>query len=355
MLTNLVTWLSRSRLSRPQPRAASERPMSDRPHGTALHIGIAKTGTTYLQNWLQRHRAPLLERGVYVPTSPMHAHRLAVEFIIDEARRSRDDIQAILRTPLSEAVDQLKRMQDAAAHTIILSSEYFWLGKPHRMLPFFRDHGVPVQTVIAYVRRQDRLIEAGYNQEVKAMKLSAPLGDHRYINLYDWSELHATWSAGIPAAQIKLRNYDPLAATGGLLRDFLTQIDQGLRSQFSDDDFVDGDRANASLPADLLEFKRLLNAADLADMMPAFERAYRAQAKTLLSFRMSPERQRRCFEEYVRCNEMLADKFPGQSFEEYADFNAWNTSPGADLTHQLSAEWVVQLLKAVRAHESTGP
>ena len=311
--------------------------------GLILHIGLPKTGTSFLQEWLHVNRVRLEAYGVHVPARPIYAHRIAVEFIESHERRQLGDVVAIRRTPYREA---LRSLLDApgAARSTLLSSEYFWLDDPHALRQGLETEGLRVDKVIAYVRRQDRLMEAGYNQEVKGMNESAPLPLPSYSAIYDWPLLEQRWREALPGSRVVLRNYELEAQDGALLRGFLSELSPELMREAAEHGFVDVPRSNESLSAEMLEVKRLANligAPQLLDVLVEAQQAWGGGTR----FRMSESYLRQCFDAYQESNQRLAELFPNQGFEAFSNYEVWLSEQGEDFTGRLPAEFVVRLLK----------
>src|SRR5687768_15895348 len=95
----------------------------------SLHIGLPKTATSTIQSWLHQNRHRLRKHGVYVPDRPIHAHRLAIEFLRGGPWNNRPDIAEIRRIPLEEARDSFRKGA-AEMPAVVISSEYFYYCDP---------------------------------------------------------------------------------------------------------------------------------------------------------------------------------------------------------------------------------
>lgn len=223
-----------------------------------LHIGLPKTATSYLQNLIRAHRDDLMDQGVWIPARPLYAHRMAAE-TMSGVRAEQADVENIKTVALQDALEDLKpALTDSRFSHIVLSSEYFSLGSADRAKALISAQtDLPVRIVL-YLRRQDYLTESGYNQDIKAMGSSHPLGDPKYSEHLDWERLLEHWAAAFGPAAIRAIGYDRAARDGAVQRSFFEALDAG--HVLDNGELAhDGGAANASLPADLLEFKRLAN------------------------------------------------------------------------------------------------
>ena len=316
------------------------------PLDVVLHIGLPKTGTSFLQNWLAANRRQLADQGIHVPARPILAHRLAVEYLPEGARKQRSDVQAILQQEWSLVVAEVMQARAAGASKLLLSSEYFWLSDTVALSEGLAELGCEAWRIVACLRRQDRLMEAGYNQEVKAMNLADRFPRPRYHSFYDWRLLHARWREAFPAAALCFRNYDLLSREGRLLEDFLEQVQPGLFSRMQDH-AVDVDRSNESLSAELLEAKRLANELGAPELLPWLQ-TVESELGPATPFRMAAEDVLRCYQAYEKVNRWLDAEYPQGGFREYSDLDRWTTVRGADYTDRLPGRWAVQLLIALR-------
>src|SRR5689334_15390563 len=134
----------------------------------ALHIGVPKTASSYIQSWLRQNQRRLAEHGVAVPSMPIHAHRLAVEHLTGPPWDSRADVLEIRKTSLEEAYRGFVKAAGANPTGLtIISSEYFYYADPARLARIMRQQFGPDIDVVVFVRSQCGLALSGYNQDVK--------------------------------------------------------------------------------------------------------------------------------------------------------------------------------------------
>ncbi|HTQ35281.1 MAG TPA: hypothetical protein VMI30_14030 [Stellaceae bacterium] len=311
-----------------------------------LHIGLPKTGSTYLQQWLTLNRTVLAEAKVWVPAQPLLAHRVAAEFIADERRAARQDVKQIKTVSFGEARDQIGlAVADPRFASGILSSEYFCECPPREVTALREVTGAAVIYVVLFLRRQNRLLESGYNQEVKAMGATHVIGPPRYSPRADWLVLYESWAAAFGEKNLRFVNYDVVAARRELLPAFLKAVD--LPAELAANTRTDiADSQNQSLPANLLEFKRLANALGDLGLEQWLYRAIGA-GMSGPTFRLPPEIARQHLALYAESNRKLARRLgmtDGDDLFPAADLADVAPGRGADLTDHLPIETVAQLL-----------
>lgn len=234
-----------------------------------LHIGVEKTGTSSIQQFLRINRDALKEAGLLFPRAPGAENHMALAAAAQNEDK-RDDLRMIygLDSP-AKIHDFRKRLveelvaeaEQARCHTVVLSGEHcssrlttpaevelLW-----RMLqPLTRD-----ARVIVYLRRQDEFLCSTYSTDVKSgftgpMKLpSAELREQRY-NYYP---LLQRWSSVVGKANLICRIYDRAALKGGdAVADFLQLVGLDYKGNYRRPE-----RVNESLDTNVLEFLRLFN------------------------------------------------------------------------------------------------
>jgi hypothetical protein len=296
-----------------------------------LHIGVPKTGSTYLQEWLALNAQILAESGVTAISSAA-AHRFGVEAFGNEGNGHRSDIAAIRDScGLEEAIAEVQAAGNGVA---VISSEYFHTCPPARVKEIFDGAALEVTKILCFLRRQDRLCASGYAQEVKALGLSTRLTDAVYTDLLDWNVLLETWQSAFPDASVVFENFDKCRAESSLVTRFKQAI--GIDGIHTDDpQFV----SNPSLSAEMTELARLLNERQKSyDLKRLFE-IQRHRQFTPFSFNKKLTAQ---FEELFRpSNERFAKRFPG-SFDDYA-LPGWQPN-GKDMTDQLDEHRLAGML-----------
>jgi hypothetical protein len=301
---------------------------------TILHIGLPKTGSTYLQEWLKLNKEKLHQSGIAILSSPA-AHRLAVASLNDPTLDGRLDVMEIKgQCELADAIGEVKAKGD---DVLVISSEYFYHCNPLAVRDLI-DHagGDTVISVTCFLRRQDRLCASGYVQEVKALGLSKRIPDYGpvpYTSFLDWNNLYETWSEAF-ACPIKFENFDACGADGELVSTFKRAI--GIQHLDTEDLPW---RVNEGLSAHLTEFARMMNERAISF---DFDLMMKVEQKTALPKFSFDQHVTEMFEEIYRpSNSLLAQRFPGR-FDDYST-SGWQPS-GIDMTDKLDAEQQARIL-----------
>lgn len=217
-----------------------------------LHIGLGKTGTTALQEFFWGNRNSLAARGIDYPDYCVIAgahHALS--------SHQPKFLQAIPFKPVETwgpIVAQSKHDK------ILISSELIAWTAPDLIEGYCSELKKYFDLkVIIYVRRQDELIMAAYNQQVKAGLQKKPI--HEVLDLqiqrFDFKERIHLWEKCVGKRNIIIRPFERKQFYEGDIRfDFLHHV-------FGMDEFsgleLKENNSNPRLSPAALEYKRLLN------------------------------------------------------------------------------------------------
>jgi hypothetical protein len=321
----------------------------------AIHIGLPKTATSYIQTWLRHNRVRLAEHGVFTPAQPIHAHRLAVEHLEGPPWDTRADIVEIRKTPLTDAVKTFK----TAAHSektavTIISSEYFYYGQPAAIASALRrDFGENIDIVV-YIRSQGDLVLSGHNQDIKRLGKTTSRPKPSYHKLYDWGLLLDSWATEFGKNHLKAISFDVSSRNRSILRDFVDAACPAIAEPFAEHAFEDVATQNESLPADLLEFKRIANTLgnsgihDYQWLEELVRSGYSGPR-----FGVSADEAAAWHSLYLKSNEYVAREY----FNAAAVEDIFSPDPqrmsGVDLEGQLSIDTVVKLLSYAVMHDES--
>ena len=306
-----------------------------------LHIGLPKTATSFIQRWLVVNAKNLRQRGIWVPPRQIDAHRLAAEGIVNPLVLGRGDTRHILTTPFDESI---RSLVDAAAlpryNSLVVSSEYFYEADPQVVFDkIAAPAGLPTR-IILMLRRQDRIVESGYNQSVKAMGMTDPTMVPRYLTNLNWYDLIDNWAKVFGKDRICVLNYDQSAIGGTVLSDFARQIDSSIEATELQKEFVSVPMSNESLPADLLEFKRLANSFGEFGLDKLLHRMIESGYKGP-PFRMSPEKAQEFIALYGESNERVAKEVLGYTSPLFSNYGGPGEREGVELYGKLPVETLV--------------
>ena len=137
-----------------------------------LHVGMPKSGSTAIQNFIAQNQAALLKKGVVYPrltqSTPGH-HALASHY-------RKGGISWAEYLPKEEIFSEFRRLvHEHDAHSFIISSEAFW-ASPYKdkLSSDLEKYNV---RIIVFLRRQDEFLEAQFRQQVKVGNEIGPLDE----------------------------------------------------------------------------------------------------------------------------------------------------------------------------------
>lgn len=230
-----------------------------------LHIGVYKTGTTAVQNFLSRNRSALAQRGVLYPESftRFDAHH-PLPWALGVGHRDKDTSvrpDEVVRAIMQEAVS-------AKADTVILSSEEFINLEATERLPklkrLFDGHAIEI---LIYLRRQDSLLLSTYGQHVRmySIRFSGTISDFllkhsNFLNKYNYWQTLQRWARVFGSDAMRIKLYDQARfPEGNIVEDFADTLGIGLNGC----DMGTASGINRNLSDLGLEVLRRLNAMPL--------------------------------------------------------------------------------------------
>jgi hypothetical protein len=223
----------------------------------------------------------------------------------------------------------------------VISSEYFSLCDPASVRTLLSDLSMDQVKIVLVVRRQDRVVEAAYEQGVKMMGRKDPVRKQRYNKNMDWYELSSSWAEAFSSENLQIHCFDETAASRGLIVSKIFEaVDDNLAALAVKN--AGQGPAPANLPADLLEFKRLANRAGAPDVLPLLERAA-AQGFGSAQFRLDRAVAKAVLDLYRDSNRKVAREFLGRKGDLFDQRDLERASPGADYTGKLPVETIAGL------------
>lgn len=228
-----------------------------------LHIGMPKTGTSFLQAMMVHNRAALRGQGWLYPNSGLlgPGHALLAFPYLTPARSERADVAAHEHAEPAELWRGIAREQAAdPAERLMLSSEYF--SEIEDLSDFAVGcRGIAEQIkVVVYLRRQDRLIEAGYNQGIKSGTRAVPFRfPKRYDPSKDYGLLLARFGEAFGRESLIPRLFES-ALANGLTADFRDATGLDLTGLPERDE-----GRNERLHSSILRFRYIENTLGLED------------------------------------------------------------------------------------------
>lgn len=234
-----------------------------------IHIGTEKTGTTYIQHFLDSNRRELLKQGYFFPRSPgKFTHTKLTAYAQDD--NTFDDLRGFMKTRDSKEVvrfrgifeqELLDEIKQCPAENVIFSGEHcssrlLTIREISRLKDLLDQVGDDIRVVV-YLRRQDQFLLSTYSTWIKSgatgeLKLPSP---RRTRERYDFAELLSRWAEVFGASNLIVRPYNKDCFFGeDLLQDFAYYLGFEIGKNF-----VKPSKLNESLDAETLEYLRNLN------------------------------------------------------------------------------------------------
>jgi hypothetical protein len=218
-----------------------------------LHIGMGKTGTTALQLFFADNRHALEQQGILYPklgeVSSAH-HKLSphVPRFLEQTWN------------FMSASDWAPQVANTRCQCILLSSELISRTSPEKVGPFCDSvRALFDLKVVIYVRRQDDIVMASYNQHIKSGMQKRPLLNiyQDMIPKFDYDALLSPWEESVGADSIIVRPYEHgQFFDGDLRKDFLKNV---LGVEIGDRFRFDSTNPNPGLSKVTGEYLRMIN------------------------------------------------------------------------------------------------
>jgi hypothetical protein len=215
-----------------------------------LHIGLNKTGTSSIQDFMNMNAAALLEQGICYPRAGREktAHHALSKWI----KANKNDADA-LNAPVVESL--LNEIE--GARLSVLSSEDFHTLSPkgvEMLAAIFKGHRI---RVVIYVREHVNYLASWYQQNVQGTHTSLAFDTFCYYNRKPLHMIVDQWAEVFGRKNVSARVYDRAQLVGGdIVQDFLEVVGHSVataklqRKPFE---------SNPSVSGNLLFAKRVIN------------------------------------------------------------------------------------------------
>ena len=232
-----------------------------------LHIGLHKTGSTFLQHFCAINRDRLREQGVMYPRAAIqwHGHHpLVWSMGVNHPHHNPEagDTAFYIRQLIEE-------FDNHVCQTLLLSSEDFEFMNSRNMDVLRKLFERFEIRVLAYLRRQDSYLESEYAQHVRMneTRFSGSIKDFYmrfdFMQRYNYLQLLQPYADRFGTGNIVVRPFQRSQFEGGeLLQDFCHAVGINLTDEMEIP--ADG-LSNISLSGDTLKALRAINRIDLAD------------------------------------------------------------------------------------------
>jgi len=206
-----------------------------------LHIGISKTGTTAIQNFLYKNKEKLLEQGILYPSTGLFkSPNVAAHYNIAWSIFKHVGVDVNKIPTFEQILKNLeKELREYKPLKVIISSESFMhFRRPHiKTLAEGLKDLFQKMKVVVYLRRQDRWIESSYAQvlktgEVKLLPFKTSI-KHSLWNLkwlLNYDEFLDRWSEFFEnQGQLLPRIYEKSALKDNdIVVDFISLVDNSI-------------------------------------------------------------------------------------------------------------------------------
>jgi hypothetical protein len=192
-----------------------------------LHIGIHKTGTTFLQNVLSENRDKLIKNGYYYPVSAIPNSSFPGHHFLPRALSQNIDKFDKISTKKTNFQTWEKLLEEINDHKIsnkiIISAEDFCLLSSDEILKlqeYFSGFSVKI---IVYLRRQDEFLLSLYSELVKkGYYKSIEVAFNEYSDRFNYFKLLDRWKSVFGKENLRIGIYQKGHC---LLSDFFKKID----------------------------------------------------------------------------------------------------------------------------------
>jgi hypothetical protein len=324
---------------------------------TYIHIGMPKTGTTFLQRALRQKSQELRAAGVVYPdpliwmgvsSEASSTHHFLAHAIQGRRRRYTPSADFSL---LADYVAALKAEIAEGGGTGIVSSEDL-AGFKAPEIRKLREHFPENTKILVYLRRQDAWFDSLYGQFLKVgRKTTVEQMVEDESRRLDYAGFLGPWAQAFGTENIAVRVYEGLQGTD-LWRDLLLGLDRPEAAALS----PDFERANESLSFELTMFLKALNIyGEQTDMRRMFEGLSRHFPNRPGLKYLTAEQAQALLERHAEGNRAVAETYLKRS-TLFADLTPLNTVERQELTTtqaiQVFGGLTIRLLDRIRKLEA---
>jgi len=228
-----------------------------------LHIGLRKSGSTFIQRFCELNREQLLSRGYFYPVHDVASARFGKS-------PGHWELHRIFEQSDCAGFEERYWPDDSPASRVILSNEaiasehvdpYSIAEKARQVIP----ENVDVR-VIVYLRRQDRLATSLFNEGIVSGNAKATWSTDQFERSehfpeQDYFKLVSSWADSFGKESLRIRPFETSQfKDGDLIADFLDCLDLAANEEFQRPELA---FRNASPDSRLVEVLRILNRVPL--------------------------------------------------------------------------------------------
>ncbi|MEM6624977.1 MAG: glycosyltransferase [Pseudomonadota bacterium] len=197
----------------------------DRKPRLVLHVGQTKTGSTYIQHFLEQNRPALLRAGIWVPDKGLFWQKTRPHKQAGHGEMTREAVTG--ESEIRDHIEAALSLAKGRVHTVILSSEAYFLNARAALIP---DHfkGYDVE-MVGYFRRQDEWANSQYAEFVAGGAMGrVPETFENWIDepvtraRLDYFSFCQMWASRLGRGRVHARIYDRSRfKNGDVVSDFL--------------------------------------------------------------------------------------------------------------------------------------
>lgn len=201
------------------------------PSRVFLHVGVPKSGTTYLQSRLHTNRHELRRHGVHYPHGPLGEPRLHYWAALEVTGTDHGVHPRRVAGSWARLVRQTRR----ARGDVVLSHEVLARATPEqaaRALADLAATGAELHVVLTTrdVARElasgwQEILKFGSRTTLRAFLDRAKAGRSTFLDSFDPTRVLDAWGAGLPASRLHVVTAPPPRGPGDLWLRFLEAVD----------------------------------------------------------------------------------------------------------------------------------